>query len=102
MRPVLLHVLLGQAEINQEDLVHSFASADQEIIRLDVSMEELPGMDVLNGGEHLGGEHEGGLESEFAVGHVEEVFQGRAHEVHDHDVVVTLVGTEVDLGDTLV
>jgi hypothetical protein len=41
-------VLFGQSEIDYIQLVTAFSSSHQEIIRFDISMQEISGMDVLN------------------------------------------------------
>jgi hypothetical protein len=50
-------------------------------------------MDVFNSRDELVCEEQNGLEAEFAVAKVEEIPNGRAKKVEDHDVVVAL-GTE--------
>jgi len=41
-------VLLGQAEIDHVDLVATLADTHKEVVRLDVTMDEGLGMDVLD------------------------------------------------------
>ena len=55
-------VLFGQAEIYQVDLVAFLVSTHQKIVGLDVSVEVPLGVDVLDSGDHLGPQHEYGLE----------------------------------------
>ena len=51
--PVLLDVPLGKSKIEQEDLVRSLVQSNAEIVRLDVSVEKMPGMNVLDSLDHL-------------------------------------------------
>lgn len=41
-------VFLGQAEINDVHLVASLSNAHQEVVRLDITVDEGLGMDVLD------------------------------------------------------
>lgn len=47
--------------------------------------------------DQLIGQEEDGLDTEFAVAEVEEVFEARSEELHDHDVVVALDAKPLDL-----
>jgi hypothetical protein len=49
-------VLLGQTEINDIDLVATLANAHKEVVRLDITMDEGFGVDVLDAGDELVGE----------------------------------------------
>lgn len=86
-------VLLGQTEIDNVDLVTPLSNAHEEVVRLDVTVNEALGVDVLDTADQLVGQQEDGLEGEFAVAEVEEILEGGSEEVEDHGVVVTL-GTE--------
>lgn len=86
-------VLLGETEVDNVDLVTPLADAHEEVVRLDITVNEALGVDVLDAADQLVGQEEDGLEGEFAVAEVEEVLEGGAEEVEDHGVVVTL-GTE--------
>lgn len=55
-------VLLGQTEINHVDLVATLADAHEEVVRLDVTVDEGLGVDVLDAGDELIGEQEDGLQ----------------------------------------
>jgi hypothetical protein len=83
-------VLLGQTEIDHVDLVAALADAHEEIVRLDITVDEGLGVDVLNAGNELVGEEKHSLQGELAVAEVEEILQGRAEQVQDHGVVVAL------------
>ena len=83
-------VLLGQTEVDNVDLVAPLANAHEEVVRLDITVDEALGVDVLDAGDKLVGQQEDGLEGEFAVAEVEEIFEGGAEQVEDHGVVVAL------------
>jgi len=70
-------VLLGETEIDNVDLVATLADAHEEVVRLDITVDEGLGMNVLNTGDQLVGKEKNGLQGELAVAEVEEVFQGR-------------------------
>ena len=93
-------VLLGQTKINHIDLVAPLPNPHQEVVRLDITVYEALGMDVLNTADELIGEQEDGLEGELAVAEVEEVFEGRAEQVEHHGVVVALGAEPSYEGDT--
>lgn len=67
-------VLLCQSEINHVDLVATLADAHQEVIWLDIAVDEGFGVDVFDAGDELIGEEEDGLEGEFAVAEIEQIF----------------------------
>ena len=83
-------VLLGETEVDHVDLVAPLADTHEEVVGLDVAVDEALGVNVLDAADELVGEQENGLEGEFAVAEVEEIFEGGAEEVEDHGVVVTL------------
>jgi len=82
-------VLLGQSEIDDVNLVTTFADAHEEVVRLDVTMDEGLCMDVFDAGDELIGKQENRLESEATVAEVEEILETRAEEIQDHGIVVT-------------
>mmetsp|Transcript_10264 Transcript_10264/g.36488 ORF Transcript_10264/g.36488 Transcript_10264/m.36488 type:complete len:377 (+) Transcript_10264:1-1131(+) len=83
-------VLFGQAKVDDVHLVRLLAQSHQKVIRLDVPVNEGPGVHVLYPPEQLVSQHEHRLEREPPVAKVEEVLQRRTEEIHDHDVVVPL------------
>jgi hypothetical protein len=93
-------VLLGKTEINDIDLVAALANAHEEVVRLDVTVDERLGVDVLDAGDELIGEKKDGLQRELAVAEVEKVLQGRAEQVQDHGIVVALGTKPAYKGDT--
>ena len=62
---------LRQTEINNVYVVLLLADADEEVVRLDITMEEVPRMDKLNSLEHLIGQHKHCFKGEFALAVVE-------------------------------
>jgi len=48
-------VLLGKSEIDDVDLVSALAHAHEEIVGLDISVDEIAGMDVLDSRDELVG-----------------------------------------------
>jgi hypothetical protein len=44
-------VLLGETEIDNVDLVATLADAHEEVVRLDITVDEGLGVDVLNAGD---------------------------------------------------
>jgi hypothetical protein len=93
-------VLLGETEIDNVDLVATLADAHEEIIRLDITVDEGLGVDVLDAGDELIGEQEDGLQRELAVAEVEEIFQGGTEQIEDHGVVVALSAEPAHEGNT--
>ena len=68
-------ILLGQPKINDVDLIASLSDAHEKVVRLDVSVDEGFGVNVFDAGDELIDEQENGLEREFTVAEVEEIFQ---------------------------
>ena len=92
--PVFLDVHLGQSKVDQEDLVSGYVATKAEVVWFDISVEEVPTVDILNSRNHLIHEHENGLEGELAVT-LKETLKGRAQQVHHEHVVVAWVGEGV-------
>lgn len=59
---VSLDVSFGEPEIENEDFVAGFVQSNAEIVGLNVSVDEVPVVDVLNSLDHLVDEHEDRLE----------------------------------------
>lgn len=93
-------VFLGQSEIDDIDLVAALADAHEEVIRLDITVDEGLGVDVLDAGDELIGQQKNGLQGELAVAEVEEILQARAEEIKNHGIVVTLGTEPADKWDT--
>ncbi len=71
-------VFLGQTEVNHVDLVASLADTHEEVVRLDISVDEVSRVNVFDSRNELIGEEEYGLEAELSVAKVEQVFKGGA------------------------
>ena len=93
-------VFLGQTKVNHIDLVSAFPNPHQEVVRLDITMDERLGMDVLDSRDELVRKKQDSLQGEFAVAEVEEVFQAGSQEIKDHGVVVTFRPEPADKGDS--
>ena len=72
MLAITLNVTLGQSEVKDEDLVTGLVESDAEVIRFDVTVDEVPVVNVLGPTDHLIDEHQDTLETELAEGLVEE------------------------------
>lgn len=93
-------VFLGQAKVNDIDLVASLPDAHEEVVGLDIAVDEGLGMDVLDTRNQLVGEEKNRLQGELSVAEVEEVLQAGPEEVEDHGIVVTFRAKPADEGDS--
>ncbi len=95
-------VLLGHAKVNDVNNVGGLGSgtADDEVVGLDVSVDEVALVYGLDAREHLLGNHDDSLDGESATAVVEEVFERRSEEVNNENVVETLLAEVVDIGNT--
>eukprot|EP00754_Rhynchopus_humris_P023692 Rhum_TRINITY_DN14846_c4_g1::Rhum_TRINITY_DN14846_c4_g1_i4::g.122834::m.122834 len=92
-------VLLRQTEVDHVHVVSLLRHTHQEVVGLDVTVKEVLGVRELDTRDHLVGEHQGGLDTELPVHEVEQVFEGGAEKVDNHDVVVALHAVPVHLRD---
>ena len=105
MLAVRVLVALGQPEVDYEDLVlRALGAADQEVVRLDVSVDDSFFVALLDEFDHLDADQEDRFEAELAFAALEEVFERGAEQVHDHDVELLavrglLVADVVQVGD---
>ena len=53
MLAISLNISLGQSQINEEDLVTFFIKSNTEVIRFDVSMNEVSAMKIFYSGNQL-------------------------------------------------
>jgi hypothetical protein len=93
-------VLLGQAEIDDIDLVTALADTHEEVVRLDITVDEGLGVDVLDAGDELIGQQKNGLQGELAVAEVEKILQAGSEEIKNHGIVVALGTKPADKWDT--
>lgn len=77
-----LNVPLGKPEVYEEDFARSLVEANDEVGRLDVSVNVPAGVEALDSGEHLVHDHEHSLERKPFEGAIEERLETRPHEVH--------------------
>ena len=68
----------GEAEVDNVDIMLLLPNADEEIVGLDVTVQEVAGMDKLNTLEHLIGQHKHRFEAELSLAIIEKIFQGWA------------------------
>jgi hypothetical protein len=83
-------VLLGQAEVDNVNLVSTLADTHEEVVRLDITMDKGLGMDVFDAGDQLIRQQKDGLQGELPVAEVEEILQTGSEQIENHRVVVTL------------
>jgi len=81
-------VLLGQSVVNDVHMVPLLASSHQEIVRLDVAMQKILGVEILDTRDHLIRKHEDSLQAELAATEIEQVFQTWAEQIDHHDIVI--------------
>ena len=81
-------VALSQTKINNIDSVFGcFGSSGHEIVRLDVSVDDSFFVNYLDSLEHLNCDMKDSREVKFSSALLEQVFQGFAQLVHDHNVI---------------
>ena len=88
MLAISLDIAFSESEVDDENFVAGFVEAYTEVVRFDISVNKMPVVDVLNSSDHLVDQHQHSLEGELPEGVFEEAFEGRAHKVHDEDIVV--------------
>lgn len=93
-------VLLGQAKINDVDLIATLTNAHQKVIGFDVAMDKAFGMDVLDSGDELVGKKKNCLQRKFAVAKVEEILQTGSEEIDYHGIIVAFRSKPTDEGNT--
>lgn len=95
----VVSILLSQSEVDQEELVAVTPNTHQEVVWFDVTMNEILIVDVFNSSNHLIRQHEDSLHCESSGAKVEEILETWSEEVHDEDVVVSLLAIPPDVGD---
>jgi hypothetical protein len=93
-------VFLGQTKIDDIDLVATLANAHEEVVRLDITVDERLGVNILDAGDELIGQQKNGLQGELSVAEVEQILQTRSEEIKNHGIVVTLGTEPADKWDT--
>jgi hypothetical protein len=89
----------SKTEINHIDHVATLTDTHHEVVRFNIAMNEPLCVDILNPRDNLIGQHKNCLHGELAVAGVEEIFQVRAEEVHNHGIVVAILSKPVDEWD---
>ena len=92
-------VFFRKTKVNNVDLVSTLANSHQEVVRLDITVNEGLGMDVLDAGDELVRQEKYSLQGEFAVAEVKEILQTGSKEIQHHSIVVTLGSVPTDKGD---
>lgn len=82
MLAVPLNVAFCKAKIKKEDFIGRFIVPDAEVIRFDVTVDEVTIVHVLDSGDHLVDQHQHSFQGEFPEGLVEEGLQGWTHQIH--------------------
>jgi hypothetical protein len=95
-------VLLSHTEVDNVDNVRVLAvgTTNEEVVRLDITVDEVLLVDGLYTGQHLLGDHDHSLDGESAVAVVEEILQRRAKQVNDKNVVEAFLAKVIDIGNT--
>lgn len=102
MRPVLLDVLLGEAEVDEVEPLRPGARAHQKVVGLDIAMQELPLMHKLNPLDHLDGDLEHALQVHPPAALVEDILEGGSQQIHHQHVHVALGAAVVGSRDAVV
>ena len=66
-----------------------FAMADQKVIRLHITMDEVIIVQEFQPLNHLISNHQSGLDCEFTLAKIKCVLETWAKKIHDHSVVIT-------------
>merc|ERR550532_767921 len=91
-------VLFCQAKVDDVHHVCLLSKTNEEVVRLDVTVDEVLGMQVFNAIDHLVCKHDHSLEAEFAIAEAKQIFKGRAQKVNDHHVVIALYSVPMQVG----
>ena len=71
----------------------------EEVVRLDISVNEIFAMNKLNSWYELVGQEEDCFKAESAGAKVEQIFKGRTKKLHDHHIEIALWSTPFDGGN---
>ena len=101
MLALTVFVALGKAEVDDVDVVSGgLGAADQEVIRLDVTMDDSLLMHFLDSLDELRADQQDSFQVELPAACLEKVFEGWTKQVHDHDMKV-LVGNGAVCADVV-
>jgi hypothetical protein len=92
-------ILLRHAKIDDVDDVGCLGTraANEEIVGLDVTVDEVLLVYGLDPRQHLLGNHDNGLYGKPTAAVVKEIFERRAQEINDQDVMKALLTEVVDI-----
>jgi hypothetical protein len=93
-------IFLSKTEINDVDLVTTLANTHKEVVRLDITMDEGLGMNVLNARDELIGQQQHRLQWKLPVAEVEEILQAGSKEIKNHGIVITFGSKPADKRDS--
>lgn len=94
--PFLPSPLKKKKKFNHDGHATGRSSLHEKIVGLDVTMNEVFAVDELNAGDELIRKKENCLKAESARAKVEQVFERRAQQLHDHHVEVAFGAAPLD------
>ena len=100
--PIWHHVLLGQSEVENEQLLLLPVDPHAEVVRLYIPMDKIPRVQVLYPQDHLVHQHQHGLQPELPRVLPQQALQRGAHQIHHQIVVLIFSPAAVDSGDAVV
>ena len=77
----------GKSQIGDIHLVPTLSHTHQEILRLNVAMDDILGVNKLKTMEKLVSKHHHSLEGEPATAKIEKVLQTRSQKIEDHSII---------------
>jgi len=79
--------LRGEAQVGHIDLIPMLLHTHQTVLWLDVSMDDILGVNILETMEKLVGKYQHRLEGELATTKIEKVLQTRSQKIEHHGLV---------------
>ena len=79
-----------ESEVYSVDYVCLLSNANQKIVRLDVSVNEVFAVHELDAIKQLESDHDDGFQRELVVAELKEDLERRAEDLDDHAVVIVL------------
>lgn len=92
-------VPLGQPEVDDVHVVLPLPEAHEKVVGLDVPVQVQPRVDVLDSLDHLVGQHQHRLQTEFPSAFPEKFFEAASERIHDHNVSFFVLAEPVHLRD---
>ena len=90
----------GEAQICHINLIPTPPDTHQEVLWLDVSMNDVLGMNILKTANELIGEHQHSFKRELATAEVEEVFQAWSQQIKHQGLEIALCLISVNSWNT--